>query len=171
MWWYTWKRYSWYPEVCNKMGTVLTWTRGSFDERRELPLLGTACGNPTPPCLKSVYSCRSLPFLPSKSHVPVEIPGNLFFTNLEHGMKGRNRNRHKGHKLPLLKHIQWFTHLPITSHLIYFLKQYLLTYLATLGLSCSMWDLIHCPGIEPGPPALGTQSLSHWTTRKFPQTL
>jgi len=88
------------------MGTVLTWTQGSFDERRELPLLGTACGNPIPPYLKSVYTCRSLPFLPSKSHVPVEIPGNLFFTSLGPGMKGRNRNRHEGHKLPLFKHIQ-----------------------------------------------------------------
>ena len=29
-------------------------------------------------------------------------------------------------------------------------------------LSCGMWDLIPWPGIEPGLPALGTQSLSHW---------
>ena len=27
-------------------------------------------------------------------------------------------------------------------------------------LSCSMWDLIPCPGMEPGPPALGAWSLS-----------
>ena len=33
-------------------------------------------------------------------------------------------------------------------------------------LSCSMWDLIPWPGIEPGTPALGTQSLSHWTTKE-----
>ena len=25
--------------------------------------------------------------------------------------------------------------------------------------SCSMWDLVPGPGIEPGPPALGAQSL------------
>ena len=32
-------------------------------------------------------------------------------------------------------------------------------------LSWSMWDLAPWPGIEPGPSALGTQSLSPWTTR------
>ena len=38
--------------------------------------------------------------------------------------------------------------------------------------SCSMWDLVLCPGINPGPPALGAQSLSHWTTRKvYPASL
>ena len=45
---------------------------------------------------------------------------------------------------------------------------YLLThfYLAALGLSCSMWDLVFRPGIKPGLPALGVKSLSHWTTRE-----
>ena len=32
--------------------------------------------------------------------------------------------------------------------------------MAALGISCSMWDLAPWPGIEPGPPALGAQSLS-----------
>ena len=41
-------------------------------------------------------------------------------------------------------------------------------YLAVLGLSCSIWDLVLCPGIKPRPPALGAQSLSHWTTREVP---
>ena len=36
------------------------------------------------------------------------------------------------------------------------------------GLSCSMWVLVSQPGIKPGPPALGTQSLSHWTTWEVP---
>ena len=31
---------------------------------------------------------------------------------------------------------------------------------------CGMWDLVPWPGIELMPPALGTQSLSHWTTGK-----
>ena len=35
--------------------------------------------------------------------------------------------------------------------------------------SCSTWDLVPWPGIEPGPPALGAQSLSHWTTREIPE--
>ena len=33
---------------------------------------------------------------------------------------------------------------------------------------CSMWDLVPWPEMEPGPPALGVWSLSHWTTRKVP---
>ena len=35
-------------------------------------------------------------------------------------------------------------------------------------LSCGLWDLVSWPGIEPGPPALGPQGLSHWTTREVP---
>ena len=35
-------------------------------------------------------------------------------------------------------------------------------------LSCSTWDLVHQLGIEFGSPALGAQSLSHWTTREVP---
>ena len=35
-------------------------------------------------------------------------------------------------------------------------------------LSCSVWDLVPWPGIEPGPPALGAWSLSHWTTSEVP---
>ena len=34
------------------------------------------------------------------------------------------------------------------------------------GLSCSLWDLVPWPGVEPGPSALGEWSLSHWTTRE-----
>ena len=33
-------------------------------------------------------------------------------------------------------------------------------------LSCGMWDLDPWPRVEPGIPALGAQSLSHWTTGK-----
>ena len=50
------------------------------------------------------------------------------------------------------------------------------TYLAVPGPSCSMWGLVPWPGIAPGPPALGaqslslcvSQSLSLWTTRGVP---
>ena len=41
-------------------------------------------------------------------------------------------------------------------------------YLATLGLSRSMWDLVPWSGFEPGPPALGMQNFSHWTTEEIP---
>ena len=44
-------------------------------------------------------------------------------------------------------------------------------YLAALSLSCGRWDLGPWPGIEPRPPVLGVQSLSHWTTREVPLTL
>ena len=39
-------------------------------------------------------------------------------------------------------------------------------FLAALGFSRSMWDLVPWPGIESRPPALGVQSLSRWTTRE-----
>ena len=34
--------------------------------------------------------------------------------------------------------------------------------------SCSMWDLVPWPGIQPRPPALGEWSFSPWTTREVP---
>ena len=34
-----------------------------------------------------------------------------------------------------------------------------------------MWNLVPWPRIEPGPPTLGTRSLSHWTTRRVPTRL
>ena len=36
--------------------------------------------------------------------------------------------------------------------------------------SCHMWDLVPWRGMEPRPPQLGVQSLSHWTTRKSRET-
>ena len=36
------------------------------------------------------------------------------------------------------------------------------------GLSFGLWDLVPQPGMEPRPPALGTRSLSRWTTREAP---
>ena len=39
---------------------------------------------------------------------------------------------------------------------------FLFIYLAALGLSCSMWDLVPQSGVEPVPTALGVWSLSHW---------
>ena len=44
-----------------------------------------------------------------------------------------------------------------------------LTFVAACGIfSCGVWDLLPWPEIEPGTPALGAQSLSHWSTRKVP---
>ena len=41
-------------------------------------------------------------------------------------------------------------------------------YLAVPGVSCGMWDLVPWLGIEPGLPALGAWSPSHWTARQVP---
>ena len=35
-------------------------------------------------------------------------------------------------------------------------------------VAACMWDLVPRPGIEPRPPALGAQSLTHWITREVP---
>ena len=34
-----------------------------------------------------------------------------------------------------------------------------------------MWDLVPQPGIEPRPPALGAQSLTHWATSEVPSLI
>ena len=39
--------------------------------------------------------------------------------------------------------------------------------MAEPSLSCGMWDLVSGTGIEPGPLALGVQSLNHWTTKEI----
>ena len=44
----------------------------------------------------------------------------------------------------------------------------LLSYLAVLGLSCGMQDLVPQPGIKPRLPALGVWSPNHWTMREVP---
>ena len=46
-------------------------------------------------------------------------------------------------------------------------KMVIFIYLAEPSLSCGMRDLVSGPGIEPGPPALGVQSLSHWATKEI----
>ena len=70
---------------------------------------------------------------------------------------------------PNLEHDQilfpW-TFLPYTFSSTSFKKYFI--YLAVSGLSCGMRDLVPWPGIKPGPPALGAQSLRHWTTREVP---
>ena len=38
-------------------------------------------------------------------------------------------------------------------------------------LSCSVWDLVPWPGIEPGPPALDAWSVSHWIAREVPDLI
>ena len=52
----------------------------------------------------------------------------------------------------------------MTHELLLFLKIFL--YLAVLDLRCGTQDLVPLPGIEPRPPALEVQSLSHGGTRE-----
>ena len=46
----------------------------------------------------------------------------------------------------------------------------LLVVACELLVAACMWDLVPQPGIEPGSPALGARSLTHWTTREVPRT-
>ena len=39
------------------------------------------------------------------------------------------------------------------------------------AVSCGLWNLVPCPGIEHRPPAFEVQSPSHWTTREAPQSV
>ena len=76
---------------------------------------------------------------------------------------------------------QWWASQPRWTHRAFFLRIFIfiyLTYLAARGLSCgtwnlvavALWDLVPWPGIEPGPPALRAQSLSHWTSKEVPNS-
>ena len=67
----------------------------------------------------------------------------------------------------LWRHVTWCWK-PHKSVLPFYFLNLFLMYLAALGLSCSLWCVVPLPGIEPGPSALGVQSLSHWTTRDVP---
>ena len=52
---------------------------------------------------------------------------------------------------------------------LFLFKKIFIYFFGCTGLHCSLWDLIPCSIlIEPGPPALGAWSPSHWTTREGP---
>ena len=79
---------------------------------------------------------------------------------------------------PCFSKLKWFKIMSI--YLFVWLHQFLVHHFlvaafgifdglcGTWTLGFSMWDLILWPGIESGPPALGTQTLSYWTTGKVP---
>ena len=51
---------------------------------------------------------------------------------------------------------------------ICFLKNiYLFIWLCQVLVVACTWDLVPWPGMEPGPPTLGAQSLNCWTTREI----
>ena len=47
---------------------------------------------------------------------------------------------------------KWYKESPPKKNDIYLL----LIYLTVLGLSCSMWNLVPCPGIKPWAPFIGS---------------
>ena len=72
---------------------------------------------------------------------------------------------------PQSLHSSSHNHLPL-SKFPHFKKKmciYVCLNLAALGLSCSKWDLVSRPGMEPGPPPLGARSLNHRITREVPK--
>ena len=46
-----------------------------------------------------------------------------------------------------------------------------LVYLAAMGFSCSMQDVVPWPRMESSPPALRARNLNHWTTVEVPTEL
>ena len=58
-----------------------------------------------------------------------------------------------------LQHWVFFYYNSFLLFLAFFFIHILLIYLAALGLSCGMWDLVPWQGIKPGTPALGTWNL------------
>ena len=58
--------------------------------------------------------------------------------------------------------------MPVSFHQIYWLHRLLVAALRMFSLCWGMWGPVPWPGIEPGPPAMGVWSLSHWTTREVP---
>ena len=61
----------------------------------------------------------------------------------------------------------YYTQTHIYVYIIYYII-YIHTHIFDCSrfLSWGVWDLVPWPGIKPRPPALGVQSLTHWTNRK-----
>ena len=113
------------------------------------------------------------------------ISGKLFVINIYSQLPSGNVRREDSSVLSLMSPLSLFKRnsalLPGTEVIVrglvsfpflFFLYLFICLcrgFVATCGLfSWGMWDLVPRPGIEPGPPALGMQSLSHWTTREVP---
>ena len=69
----------------------------------------------------------------------------------------------------LLKKIFFLLYLILKTYLFIWPREILAA--ACTIFSCGVWDLVPRPGIEPGYPAFGVWSVSHWTIRKVPCTL
>ena len=67
-------------------------------------------------------------------------------------------------RVPRVAEVRGVWEIPVSSTQFFKINYFI--YLAVLGLSCGMWDLVPWPGIKPEPPALGVWSLSHRTIRE-----
>ena len=76
-----------------------------------------------------------------------------FISDLQGGHKGCSSGQH-------------FFFLPVAAWVIFLVAACRIFCCGMWNLSCRKWGLVPWPGIEPGPVALGTWSLSHWTTRE-----
>ena len=72
-------------------------------------------------------------------------------------------------RIPIKGGLRSLLSFQVSSMLYLFIYLFIYFYLAVPNLSCSMWDLILQPWIEPVPPALGAQSPNHWTTQQSQQ--
>lgn len=85
---------------------------------------------------------------------------------------GRNyRPKSRGLELSLGRrsiHDFLFFFFSIYLFIFIWLCKSLLRHLGSLIFSCYMWDPVPWPAIEPGPPTLGVQNVTHWTTREVP---
>ena len=66
----------------------------------------------------------------------------------------------------VMHHESIFLSLSLSSFSVSLFLNIYFYFLAVLGLSCGLQDLVPWLGLEPRPPALGAWRLSHWTTRK-----
>ena len=137
------------------LGSHLQWLR--FDSSGERPASNV---------LKAPQVClwvlKADVILSPKFRMLETLQDNLVSSTHRHCKKS-SKNREWGREIKGQR-----TYRLLFFFLSLFKKKHII-YLAALGLSCGMWDLVPWPGIEPGPHALGAQSLTHWTTREVPR--
>ena len=78
---------------------------------------------------------------------------------------------------PTISH-KYILHLPLLQlqfclswHVLFIYLVMYFIYLAVLGLSCGVWDLVPGSGTQPRPLTLGVRSLSCWISREVPYNM
>lgn len=127
------------------------------------------------PFLKKLFSCFILDI--RNEFIPFLFPHKSMLTSLcYHFFLG-------AHKIWYIYKIRSYIFVLANIHFLKFIYLFLLIYFGYAGLSCGTWKtccqvwdwgfiaaargvLVPGPGIRLWPPALGTQSLSHWIPRE-----